>query len=111
VVLFSTAPALAAFGVYFGGWHALRHTGRLLDVARLPADRGWRPAVKRLTRASVLPSVAALGVVSGLILAHGHAPLLAEIAVLLSLTYPHAAVVWSADAWRHRGATRPTDQS
>lgn len=101
VVLFTTTPALAAFGVYFGGWHALRHTGRLLDVAREPGDVGWRPAVRRLARASVLPSTAALATVAGLVLVRDRAPLLAEVAVLLALTYPHAAVVWSADTWRH----------
>jgi Brp/Blh family beta-carotene 15,15'-monooxygenase len=101
VGLFTTVPALAAFGVYFGSWHALRHTGRLLDVARAPEDAGWRPAVSRLATASLLPSGAALATVTGLVLARGHAPLLAEVAVLLALTYPHAAVVWSADSWRH----------
>jgi Brp/Blh family beta-carotene 15,15'-monooxygenase len=108
VVLFTCAPALAAFGVYFGGWHSLRHTGRLLDVARAPADPGWRPAVNRLARASLLPTGAALTAIAGLILAHDHAPLLAEVAVLLAVTYPHTAAVWSADTWRHsRTAIRP----
>jgi len=104
VVLFTTVPAPAAFGVYFGSWHAVRHTGRLLDVARTPADAGWLPTVYRLARVSLLPSGAALATVAGLVLARDHTPLVAEVAVLLALTYPHAAVVWSADAWRHRRA-------
>ena len=49
VVAFAVCPPLAAFGVYFGLWHALRHTGRLLDLARRhqapDADLSWRPAL------------------------------------------------------------------
>jgi len=107
VTLFTTVPAPAAFGVYFGGWHAVRHTGRLLDVARSPGDPGWRPAVARLVRASLLPTAAALSTIAALVLARGRAPLLAEVAVLLALTYPHAAVVWSADTWRSGRAVAP----
>jgi Brp/Blh family beta-carotene 15,15'-monooxygenase len=109
VVLFATVSPLAAFGVYFGCWHALRHTGRLLDVARDPADRDWRPAMNRLSRACLLPSVAALATLAWMVLTRGRAPLLAEVAVLLALTYPHAVVVWSCDSWRHADSWRHSD--
>ena len=37
-VAFAVAPPLAAFGLWFGLWHAVRHTGRLLDLARTDPD-------------------------------------------------------------------------
>ncbi len=45
VVLVAVAP-LAALGVYFGAWHALRHTARLVEVAA-----GAAPASSRRPRA------------------------------------------------------------
>ncbi len=102
--LFSIAPPLAAFGVYFGLWHSLRHSGRLLDLARHRlcwgdpgADGGWRPSVVLLCRAGLWPSTVAFLAVAALWFARDLADLQAEIAVLLALTFPHSAVVWALD--------------
>lgn len=106
---FAVAPPLAAFGVYFGAWHALRHTGRLLDLARGRrrdlghADAGWAPAGVLLLRSAALPTVAALATVAVLWLARDLASLQAEVGVLLALSFPHAAVVWALD--RHEART------
>ncbi len=108
-VVFTIAPPLAAFGVYFGGWHALRHTGRLLDLARRRRsdtghpDAGWGPAGLLLARSAALPSLAALGTVAALWWGRDLVSLQAEVGVLLALTFPHAAVVWALD--RHEAAT------
>ena len=102
-VLFSTAPPLAAFGVYFGLWHSLRHTGRLLDLARRRlrwtglAAPGWGASVVLLGRVGLWPSTVAFAAVVALWFARDLASLQAEIAVLLALTFPHAAVVWALD--------------
>jgi Brp/Blh family beta-carotene 15,15'-monooxygenase len=103
--VFAVAPPLAAFGVWFGAWHALRHTGRLLDLAREAGERtggtpGWTAASVRLTRAAWLPSAAALGAIGLLWALRDVAPLEAQVSVLLALTFPHAAVVWALDRRR-----------
>ena len=102
-VTFAIAPPLAAFGVYFGCWHAVRHTGRLLDLAQRQCTRAgssegsWSPAVALVARASIGPTLIAISVVGGLWWARDLASLQAEVAVLLALTFPHAAVVWALD--------------
>lgn len=110
---FAVAP-LAAFGVYFGGWHALRHTARLLDLARgtLPdhaygraAGSEWGPAAARLTRSAALPTLAALAAIGALWAARDLASIQAEVVVLLALTFPHAAIVYALDR-RSAGASR-----
>ncbi|GAA4836855.1 hypothetical protein GCM10023201_27230 [Actinomycetospora corticicola] len=101
--LFVVVPPLAAFGLYFGVWHGLRHLARLvaLDPANaddLAARRLARP-VGRVLLQSALPTTAVL-VVLGVLLAvpglAGHAvaglvPI--GLAVVLALTVPHMAVV------------------
>ena len=103
---FSLVPPMAAFGIYFGGWHALRHTARLLDLARgsLPTSRsgppvgsGWGPAAARLGRSAALPTLAALAAVGVLWETRDLAGIQAEVGVLLALTFPHAAVVLALD--------------
>lgn len=102
--VFAVAPPLAAFGAYFGLWHAVRHTGRLLDLARAAGGEArWRPAVIRLARAAALPTVCALAAVAALWLLGDTAGLQAQVSILLALTFPHAAVVWALD---RRGAAR-----
>ncbi|MEO3935628.1 Brp/Blh family beta-carotene 15,15'-dioxygenase [Dermatophilaceae bacterium Soc4.6] len=110
VVAFAVAPPLAAFGLWFGLWHAVRHTGRLLDLARtdsaqIPSARDWRRAVRRLTVAGALPTVIALGAVAVLWAVHEQAGLRAEIGILLALTFPHTAVVGAWD--RHQSRRAP----
>ncbi len=105
---FALAPPLAAFGVYFGLWHSLRHTGRLLDLAcaatragaGVDGDPGWPTAGRVLARAAALPAAVALLAVLGLWWARDLAELQAEVAVLLALTFPHAVVVWGLDRRR-----------
>lgn len=108
---FAVAPPLAAFGVYFGAWHAVRHTGRLLDLARGRGralgrpDTGWWPAGLLLLRSAALPTAAALSTVLALWLLRDLASFQAEVGVLLALTFPHAGVVWALD--RHESALEP----
>lgn len=88
------APPAAAFGVYFGGWHAVRHTARLLVLT--PAGPGRdAPArvLARFARSAALPSAAALVVLALLWSRRQVADPAAAVAVLLALTFPHAAVV------------------
>ena len=95
-------PPLAAFAVWFGCWHAVRHTGRLLDeepgCAALVAAGRTGSAVRRFARLAAPPSVAALGVLLALALFATTAPdpevAIAEVLhVLLALTVPHMLVV------------------
>jgi Brp/Blh family beta-carotene 15,15'-monooxygenase len=88
-------PPLAAFAAWFAGWHAVRHTARLVHLdprSRRDLEAGLvaRP-LGRFARAAALPTTVALvgtvalvavtGVTGGLLLA------------LLALTVPHTAVV------------------
>lgn len=103
-LVFSVAPALAAFGIWFGLWHAVRHTGRLLDLAVLPQDSNWGPAARLIARASALPSLAAAVFMVALWWARDLASLQSEVAVLLALTFPHAATVWAMDRRESAGS-------
>ncbi len=111
-LVFATCPPLAAFGVYFGLWHAVRFTGRLVDAVRLHdslvsrVDRGGAAAVRHLMRLSVAPTVVALGAVGVVISLGGVVTIQAQVAVLLAVTFPHAAVVAWLDARRPSGPER-----
>lgn len=96
------APPLVAFAVWFGGWHALRHSARLLTVepgcAALLADGHRRAAVHRLARLAVLPSLAVLTAIGALAWFTLASPEPTEavaeaLRVLLALTVPHMVVV------------------
>lgn len=96
------APPLVAFAVWFGGWHAVRHTARMLTVesgcAALLATGQGRAAVQRFVRLAALPSAAALAAVAALGWFTAAAPdptvAVAEVLrLLLALTVPHMAVV------------------
>ncbi len=104
LVLFTVAPPLAAFGVYFGLWHALRHTARLIaddpaNRADLDAGRMLRP-LRRFAVEAAVPSAVALGTVVALVqLAAGHDGLVPPVfCVLLALTVPHVVIVARLDS-------------
>lgn len=70
-VLFATVPPLAAFGVYFGAWHGLRHTARLIacdprNHADLTVGRLLRP-VRRFLVSAALPTLVASGSAAALV--------------------------------------------
>ncbi len=105
------APPLVAFAVWFGGWHALRHCARVLTVdgpsAALIAEGQTRRAVGALARAAAGPTLAAVVVLVGLVLAAATsadpaAAVGTTLLVLLALTVPHMLVVLVMD---HRGST------
>ncbi|MEO7422930.1 MAG: Brp/Blh family beta-carotene 15,15'-dioxygenase [Ornithinibacter sp.] len=106
--VFMFCPPLAAFGVYFGLWHAVRHSGRLLDLLRADEagsgvpDRGWGSSFARLARLSSAPTAAALLAVLVLVALRGVTTLSAEVSVLLAVTFPHAGVVARLDVARSR---------
>lgn len=87
VAVAAVLPPLAAFAAWFAGWHAVRHTARLV----LLDPRGPDGGLRRFARAAALPTAVALvgtlalglvvGVTGGLLVA------------LLALTVPHTAVV------------------
>ena len=100
-------PPLAAFGAYFGGWHAVRHVGRLLaDDPRneqdLRAGRIRRPLRRFLVSASV-PTLLSLVALLGLWAAAGgwRGFVTTDLALLAGLTLPHALMV----AWRDQHPT------
>jgi Brp/Blh family beta-carotene 15,15'-monooxygenase len=108
---FALVHPLAAFGVYFGGWHALRHGARLAEVAA--GDGPLRRGLYRYLAQAAVPTGLAVvflaAILVGLRSGGGPSPLLtAELATLLALTFPHAAVVAGMDrALRLRGRRRP----
>jgi Brp/Blh family beta-carotene 15,15'-monooxygenase len=92
-------PPLAAFGVYFGCWHSLRHVARVVaedpaNAGELAAGRLARP-LGRFAAAAALPTLAVL-VVLGLLwaAADGWRGFVAtDVPLLAALTLPHVLVV------------------
>ena len=108
--LFVAVPPLAAFGIYFGAWHGLRHTARLIvrdprNHADLAAGRLLRP-VRRFGFSAALPTLVAGASAAALVVVAGqHAGLTGTVfTVLLALTVPHLVVVAGLDlsGVRHR---------
>ena len=106
VALALVVPPLAAFGVYFGAWHALRHLARVLaeDPANTPdlaAGRLGRP-LRRFGWTAAGPTAAVL-LVLGLLWADAgtwRAFVVADVPLLAALTLPHVLVV----TWQDRVA-------
>jgi Brp/Blh family beta-carotene 15,15'-monooxygenase len=106
---FAIVHPFAVFGVYFGLWHALRHTARLVDLAA--ADETVRIGVRRFARQAALPTAGALAVLGGVLVtarlagasaSGGSSLLAAELATLAALTFPHSGVVALLDESRRR---------
>jgi Brp/Blh family beta-carotene 15,15'-monooxygenase len=107
-VLVLVAPPFAAFGVWFGCWHAVRHTARVVaedpaNAADLATGRLGAP-LRRFARAAALPTVAVLAVLALLWSAADgwRGFLAADLPLLAALTVPHALVV----AWLDRAQSR-----
>ncbi len=104
--LFAVVPPLAAFGVWFAGWHALRHTARLVALLRTgPSAAGRARAAGRFALHAALPTAVSLAAV--VVLAGPEtspAAIGAALAVVLALTFPHVRTVTTFDRWaRDRG--------
>lgn len=100
LVVFLAVPPLVAFGVYFGAWHAVRHTGRLLTLPGPSGPLTPRAALARYARHAALPTVVACAalVVAGRVVSGSAVPV--ALAVLLALTFPHLRVVERWDRGR-----------
>jgi Brp/Blh family beta-carotene 15,15'-monooxygenase len=118
------APPLVAFAMWFGCWHSLRHTARMLTVepgcAALLSDGRPRAAISRLTRLAALPSAAALTVIAVMGWVTLGAPdpaattrIVADVLrLLLALTVPHMMVVlWLDRAAHSHDVTNPRSTS
>lgn len=113
--LFLLAPPLVAFGVYFGGWHGLRHTARLLSTDPRNRDDLRRGTLSvpllRFLRSATVPTLTALAGVTGLLLlAQQQEGYLGPVFTgLFALTIPHLVVValMDADTLQHPGVRQP----
>ncbi|WP_158550746.1 Brp/Blh family beta-carotene 15,15'-dioxygenase [Geodermatophilus sp. TF02-6] len=97
-------PPLAAFGVYFGCWHSVRHVARVVaedpaGAGDLAAGRLGRP-LRRFAVQAALPTAAVLAVLALLWSAADGWPsfVATDLPVLAAVTVPHALVV----AWLDR---------
>ena len=100
-----TAPPLVAFAVYFGCWHALRHTARL--TLTLPSSQRAFQAgsISGAMRSAVLPGLPALIgtfiVAAAIVIFRGDSLddqfLWVSLVVVWALTVPHMAVTARLD--------------
>ncbi|MGY1697026.1 Brp/Blh family beta-carotene 15,15'-dioxygenase [Geodermatophilus sp. SYSU D00814] len=109
LTLVVVAPPFAAFGVWFGCWHSVRHLARVLaddpaGAGDLAAGRLGRP-LRRFAAAAALPTLIALAVLAALWSAAGgwRGFLATDLPVLAALTLPHALVV----GWLDRAGPPP----
>lgn len=112
VTLGLVATPAVSLGVYFGGWHSVRHIALLLaedpaNGADLGAGR-LGPPLARFARQAAGPTCVVLGTLGALWTWSAHQDVhrfvATDLAVLAALTVPHAAAVWWLD--RTRPATR-----
>ncbi len=102
-LLFTVTPPLAAFGIYFGCWHSLRHVARLLvadprNTADLLAAR-WQRPLGRFARSAAIPTLGSLVGLAALVAVASSTPLLVPmLSVLMALTVPHVVFVAMLDA-------------
>ncbi len=112
---FAVVPPLAAFGVYFGLWHAGRHTWRMVELAAVagPPGAGAGRAARRCAVDAAGPTAVALAAVLVVATTRDSSVLATEIAVLLALTFPHVRTVAALDAAaaRERAPRRPPRRS
>ena len=91
------APPFTAFAAYFGGWHALRHTARVVDAlvadGQLPPQRSLPRAFGELGRRSAWAAVAGLVAAGGLAAADRDHASDNAFAAVLGLTVPHMTTV------------------
>ena len=100
-----TAPPLVAFAVYFGCWHAMRHTARLTLTLPSSQEAFTKGSTKRAFIRAVLPGTPALVgtfVIAALIvLLRGDSLddqfLWVSLVVVWALTVPHMAVTARLD--------------
>jgi beta-carotene 15,15'-dioxygenase len=91
------APPSLAFATYFGGWHALRHTARVVDAlvadGELPEQTSLPGAVLELGRRSAW--AAGVGLVASAVLALSDREHASDnaFAAVLGLTVPHMTTV------------------
>lgn len=105
LLLTCTTPALLALAVWFGGWHAVRHTARLVDADPLLSAarrlRGTAGALRRFAGLAALPTAVVLAGLATLWACAGGpvAALAATLPVLAAVTLPHSVVVaWATAA-------------
>lgn len=101
-LLMAAVPPLPAFGVYFGGWHALRHTARLLalpgrDGRALPV----RVALWRYARHASVPTCSVLVALTVVSRTGSSTVLTSALVVLVALTFPHMRTVATLDRAQH----------
>ncbi|WP_456561396.1 beta-carotene 15,15'-dioxygenase, Brp/Blh family [Blastococcus sp. SYSU DS0533] len=110
VAVVLVVPPLAAFGVYFGAWHSVRHIARVVaeDPANGPDLVAGRLAspLRRFSLAAGAPTAAVLLALAALwSWADGWRGLVAtDLPLLAALTLPHVLVV----GWVDRTAARGT---
>ena len=107
LTLFLMVPVFAAFGVYFGLWHAVRHTTRLMDL--MAPGQPMRHQFRAFAGATALPTAAALVVLALVFASRSHVGLvMTGVSVMLALTFPHVAVVALLDRHRRTSLTAST---
>lgn len=100
-----TAPPLVAFAVYFGLWHAQRHTARLVpELPRATQVATQRSPISGFVAATVpgLPALVGTLVVAGILVAWTGGGFEADflwvtLVIIWALTVPHMALTWRLD--------------